>query len=182
MSNMIIEFISGVNNAKQNARGGVYNEFLVTYKNKSFQDKIETKKLLDFAAKDVYNVLQNASFGNVFEIQREKDASGYWQWTGIVTDTESTGAFTPQPQGNPMKPATTSTPTPKSTYETPEERAARQLIIVRQSSISNAIAALKTDKIQLNADDIIALAIKFENFVMGKEVGFNNFEEDDIPL
>lgn len=185
---MQIEIIAVVTEAKKNSRGGIYNEAVVTFKNKSFQDKIETKKLIDFAAKEVYPTISQAKFGEVYDILRTKDEQGYWQWTGIA------GADAvvpqPQPQGNPMTPTkATPTPTPRSTYETPEERAARQVMIVRQSSIANAIALLAANGGKKNTtDEVVAIAKQFEAYVLGTEKPletgnpFQAFPEDDVPI
>lgn len=182
---MQIEIIAVVTEAKKNSRGGIYNEAVITFKNKSFQDKIETKKLLDFASKDVYSTISQAKFGDIYEIIRTKDEQGYWQWTGIGGAEPTIPA--PQPQGNPM----TKTPavTPKSTYETAEERAVRQVMIVRQSSIANAIALLAANGGKKNTtDEVIVIAKQFEAYVLGTDKSpvienpFINMAEDDIPL
>lgn len=178
---MQIEIIAVVTEAKKNSRGGIYNEAVITFKNKSFQDKIETKKLLDFASKDVYSTISQAKFGEVYEIIRTKDEQGYWQWTGIGGTEQVIPA---QPQGNPMTKAPAVTP--KSTYETAEERAVRQVMIVRQSSIANAIALLAANGGKKNTtDEVIVIAKQFEDYVLGKEtIGnpFTDIVEDDIPL
>lgn len=176
---MLIEIIAVTTEAKKNSRGGIYNEAIITFKNKSFQDKIETKKLVDFAAKEVYSTLSQANFGDIFDIIRNKDDQGYWQWVGINNSNTPT-------QDTPMNVTkqTPATPTPKSTYETAEERAARQVMIVRQSSIASAIALLASNGGKKNTpEEVIAIAKQFETYVFNKEpVSFNNFPEDDIPL
>lgn len=178
---MQIEIIAVVTEAKKNSRGGIYNEAVITFKNKSFQDKIETKKLLDFASKDVYSTISQAKFGEVYEIIRTKDEQGYWQWTGIGGTEQVIPA---QPQGNPM--TKTAAVTPKSTYETAEERAVRQVMIVRQSSIANAIALLAANGGKKNTtDEVIVIAKQFEDYVLGKETienPFTDIVEDDLPL
>lgn len=79
----------------------------------------------------------------------------------------------------------------KSTYETPEERAVKQIYIVRQSSISSAIGLLTTGaKVPPDADAVLEVAKKFETFVFGstKEpidvtTAFDELDTmDDIPI
>lgn len=63
-------------------------------------------------------------------------------------------------------PKSTPTASPRSTYETAEERALRQRLIVRQSSLSNAIEFLsfKGSK-TTDRNDVVVLAGFFENYV-----------------
>jgi ABC-type tungstate transport system permease subunit len=83
--------------------------------------------------------------------------------------------------------------TPKSTYETPEERAARQVLIVRQSSLGHALEYTATNKIKDEAE-VLALANRFSDWVFQKEginavaksvlevsAGFFGDMEDDLP-
>ena len=84
---------------------------------------------------------------------------------------------------------------PKSTYETPEERAKRQVLIVRQSSLSSAIELLKTDKKSPTVPEVLQVAKQFEAYVFGNDdpFGLESKEpvnklptvddlEDDIPM
>jgi hypothetical protein len=81
-------------------------------------------------------------------------------------------------------------PSPKSTYETPEERAARQVLIVRQSSISSAVEFAVAHKVK-DPQEVIAIAKQFEDYVFGNDKvkqevvevkpNFSDLE-DDIPL
>ena len=71
-----------------------------------------------------------------------------------------------------------------SNYETKEERAQRQVYIIRQSSISSAVELLGTGA---KTADVIATAKEFEAYVFAKEanptkeVNFDDLE-DDIPV
>jgi hypothetical protein len=73
------------------------------------------------------------------------------------------------------------TPAPRSNYETPEERAQRQVLIVRQSSLSSAVAMLTAGaKTPPKVEDVLALASRLEGFVFGiKDPGPTGF--NDIP-
>jgi hypothetical protein len=55
----------------------------VVYKNKSYQDKIENKKIMPFGSKEVMDVLETASKGDIFYVAREKNEGGFWDWTNI---------------------------------------------------------------------------------------------------
>jgi hypothetical protein len=154
---------------------GTYEVLNVTYKNHTFQDKVESKKLVDFATdKDLYKTVGDANKGDTFSIEREKDATGqYWNWVGIARQdgTVSGAASSSKP---------TSSVTTKSTYQTPEERAAVQLYIIRQSSIASAVNLTK-DHGTPTADSVIEIARKFEEYVLGIEQPTIENLSNDIP-
>ncbi len=156
---------------------GSYGRAEVTYKNKSYQDKVESKPIMDFSAKDVFNTLKDSKFGDQFTILREKNDKGFWDWKKIVTEADQ-AMFNEEEKKN-RSISSMATPTantsPRSTYETADERAARQVLIVRQSSVSSAIAALKTEKVQLDANQIVDLARQLEAYVMKDMGGTDKF-------
>lgn len=167
----------------KNENKGKYDLLTVDYKDLR-QDKNATKKVVSFTNKDVYNTLKAAQSGEEFTVTAVKGEQ-YWEWQNVSprgqAPAESTG-------GNvaASKPAAT---TPKSTYETPEERAKKQLYIVRQSSIGAAINLLKTEKVIPSVADVIATAKQFENYVFGvteMPANINSLppldNDDDIPL
>ena len=197
MSNMQIEIVNVSTSHVATAKGG-YMVADVAYKNKSFQDKLEGKKIMDFANKDVYSKITKATFGETFEVTRQKSADDkYWNWIALnpagsipaeissaPTSAGSSGYAAPMKQGNV---------TPKSTYETSEERAARQVLIVRQSSLGHALEYAATNKIKDEAE-VLALADRFSDWVFQKEgikavaksvlgvsAGFFDDMADDLP-
>ena len=156
---MKIEIINVASQSKP-AKNGTYTQLDIAYKNLDFQGKIEAKKVMSFTHKDTFAVLSKATLGQVYEIERVKEGE-YWQWTSaklVGNDAPTTNS------SNISKPNAT----PKSTYETPEERALRQRMIVRQSSLSNAIDTLAVNpgKDKLDTDQVLALAKVYFDWVM----------------
>jgi len=168
---------------------GKYDQAELTFKNLSFQEKVETKKIMSFVNKDVFNVIKNSSSGDVFTISRVKDDKGYWQWTGIAEGDEVPAGASVAATNAPSASVNAKVGvTPKSTYETPEERAKKQLYIVRQSSIGAAINLLKTEKVIPSVEEVLNTAKQFESYVFGVEVmptDINSLpplpDDDDIP-
>jgi hypothetical protein len=156
--------------------GKTYLALEVAFKNLTFQGKVEGKNLVAFGTgKAAYDTLLNSLPGEVYEVSIVKE-NGYNQWTSA---TKSDGAAAPN-VGNTARPATsspgtTSTAAPRSNYETPEERAKKQVYIVRQSSISNAVDLLSVGQKSPPAiDAVIEAAKQFEDYVFGtssNEVG-----------
>lgn len=138
--------------------------------------KIEGKKIMSFTFKDVYSALAGATNGSQFTITTEKnEKTTYWDWTMATPLTGGTTASA-TPAATPSAGFTS----PKSTYETADERAIKQVLIVRQSSLSNAITALADAKKPPTIDDILRTADIFSNWVYQKGQAFDKKEEFDL--
>jgi len=162
--------------------GREYQSVEVMYKND--QGQAQNKKLMSFANPAVFKAAQAWTKGDVVFVSTEKDTNGYWQWTAVgnadsVSDKRSDDA--PATQGNAAKPATRVS---GSNYETSDERAARQVMIVRQSSLSNAVATLGIEGSKASATDVISLAKLYESFVLGTVSNTPDItdEPSDIPF
>ena len=156
--------------------GRQYQSLEVMYKND--QGQAQNKKLMSFANPAVFKAAQTWQKGAIVYVSTEKDANGYWQWTAIgnsdsVQDKKDDGTT----QGSNAKPtANAPTRVTGSNYETKEERAARQVMIVRQSSLSNAVSTLAIEGSKATANDVISLAKLYEGYVLGGTV-----EETEAP-
>lgn len=156
---------------------GSYQQLDVAYKNLE-SGKLESKKIMSFASKAAFDALANAKQGDSFTVTSEKnDKTGYWDWTSV--NQAAPGAqqdTTPQAKFVPTK----------STYETPEERAQKQILIVKQSSLSSAVAALTAGaKAPPTPDSVIEVAQKFTDWVFQKpEVKVEKLTDmdDDVPF
>ena len=116
---------------KQDENKGKYNMLTVDFKNLS-SGKNESRKIVSFKNKDVYTTLKNANQGDEFTVVAVKGEQ-YWEWQSVVPR----GEAVPQATGGSSMATSKPSTSPKSTYETPEERAKRQVLIVRQSSLSS---------------------------------------------
>ena len=181
---MKIEIINVQSTTKPTAKGS-YQQLDVAYKNLDFQGKVEGRKIMSFTNKEVFATLSKATNGQVYEITRVKEGE-YWQWSAAMLQGEDGGGTNmTQSVSNASKPSAS----PKSTYETPEERASRQRMIVRQSSISNAIETLKVEKKAVDTKDVIKVAQVYFDWVMdnGTQSGTDFVADiadmqDDIPM
>lgn len=159
--------------------GRQYQTIEVTYKGND--GKVANKKLMSFSNPDVFRQAQTWEKGDVVNVATEKDDAGYWQWTKILADGEEAPAPTSQSVGASSPKATTNTTrVTGSNYETKEERALRQLMIVRQSSLSNAVATLATHGSPLTPEQVIKLATKYERFVMEGDSSSSSTSIDDL--
>lgn len=166
--NVNIKVISVENTFVPTAKGG-YNKLEVAYKNLT-TNKVESKILMSFGlTAGAYKALADSKANDMFWIESEKkpgnDGKEYWTWLTV--------AQTPPAGGTAMAESqqTKATGFPvKSTYETPEERAKKQVYIVKQSSLSAAIALLSVGaKAPPKEQDVIEVAQKFVDWVFQEQ-------------
>ena len=159
---------------------GKYKMGNVTYRK---DGKLGEKKIMSFGdAAEVFKYFEKggAKKGDVLEVKTVKNDKGFWDWVGV-----GTGGATAQPAastgGGNANPG-------RSNFETPDERAARQVLIVRQSSLANAIEYLKFNPKKVpSVQEVVDVARFFEDYVYGKTTkptdnGTLAEMEDDIPL
>lgn len=182
-----IEILSAKPVTTPSSKGKPYTFLDLAYKNLTFQGKVEGKKIMSFGSTEAaFKTLSLATSGEVYDIEVVKNAAGY---NDFVSAVKANGA-SPASVATQRSAGVTGTTTPKSTYETPEERAKKQIYIVRQSSLSTAADLLSVGaKTAPDPLAVIEVAKKFESFVFGSttpapsEVGATDFSDllDDIP-
>jgi hypothetical protein len=141
----------------------------VVYSNDRGENK--TKKIMSFSNPAVFAVVSKGAKG---WHDTESDGAPYYNWTSI------------KPAGGDDQqaaPAAAKSGVVKSTYETAEERKVKQLYIIRQSSISNAIDYLKAvhkeDEPAWNVNDVLNVAQEFVDFVYGTEEALASMDSED---
>jgi len=168
---MLINIVDvGAPNTKASSNGRSYQEIEVTYKTENGQ--VSNKKLMSFSNPSVFNHIKGLGKGDAVNVTTVKNAKGFWDWTGIGNEGD-------EPVATQSKPASAGGRVTGSNYETKEERAARQILIVRQSSLSSAVELLGVGK---SVEEVIATAKQFESYVFAKQAGDFSDLEDDIPL
>lgn len=157
--------------------GGTYVGTKLAFKDAKgkIEEKAWAQKSLNHPANShVKAALQTLNPGCFFEAEAVKNDAGYWNWTQLkIIDNMGTAA---QTTTNTQQTGT------RSTYETPEERAERraldkekfafekekQKLIIRQSSLSNAISYMHDPRAvpEYSVADVIAIAKQFEAYVL----------------
>jgi len=150
---------------------GKYKLLKVTFRNLE-TNKVMSQNCPSFAHPDVFNTLKDTPSDSVFEIKVEKEGD-YFNWVQ-ATPSEAPAADAATPAVTGTGRAGTSS---GRTWETAEERALRQILIVRQSSMTTANAALLYADRQ-TIDNLFQLAEKIEAWV------FRNLKaaDADAPL
>jgi hypothetical protein len=161
---------------KTASTGRQYQEIELMFKDNT--GKPSSRKIMSFT-QDLFRAVQGLQRGaNVYVNRQKNDKTGYWDWVSIGEGAPEVGQQ-PQQQAS----ASPTTRVAGSNYETKEERAARQVMIVRQSSLSTAVSALGIGgKTPIDVNQVIDYAKVLEAYVLGldKAVDFESME-DDIP-
>jgi hypothetical protein len=187
MSTVTITLLKTVDISKPNA-SKKYEQMIVTHQEHG-KDKPDGKKIFDFTTpKEVWDTLKTAAAGSTWEVDRQKDAKEgkYWEWKAIRPVDPSQTATSPATptssgvaQAAPSVAASGSTTARVGNWETPEERAKKQVYIIRQSSVSSAIEFLKLQGgAAIELDDVIANARAIEKYVLGTGIADLT---DDFP-
>ena len=139
--------------------GKPYTYLELAYKGSDGQ--VKGKKVMPFGeSKVVFDSLATAGSGEFFDIEAIKnEASGYWDWVSAKKSdgsaaTQSTATDAPAAGGRVMV----------NTRETAEERAKKQVYIVRQSSITAALSYIGDTK-KVSIAEVLAVAKQFEEHV-----------------
>lgn len=134
--------------------------------------KDSVQNILSFLNPKVFEqVIGIKDFPVDVNVEMIKNAKGYWEWKSVEFGGQGNDNRSTQP---PTRGKVTG-----SNYETPEERARRQVYIVRQSSISSAIQLAEiSSKAKPEVEEILQVAKRFENYVM--DTGIEGLT-DDIP-
>lgn len=148
--------------------GGSYKGCRLAYRDEN--GALKEKGFSEMAFKfipQVKTVLMNLKSGDQFTAEVIKEGE-FWNWKSVQAGSA------PAPVADKDVPATGKTTpyqAPKSTYATPEERAQTQVYIVRQSTLTQAVALCAANapyfKKERTPADIINIAKQFEAHVMG---------------
>lgn len=136
---------------------GKYRVANVAYKGPD--GKVEGKKVMSFANKDVFKTVSEAKQGDIFEVKSEKNEAGYWEWTSASAEGKNTG----------VKASNKSFEAPSRSFETAEERARKQVYITKSASINAAVELAKLNGKPITEEDVIKSAQKFIDFVFRTE-------------
>jgi hypothetical protein len=149
---------------------GNYTQFEIAYK---ASGKVEGKVFRSFVHPEVYQAAKALKVGDVATVTLDKelgkDGKEYWQWTALAAGGDV--AVSPAASvSNVASSAATAAGKPAgrvtgSNYETPDERAARQVNIVRQSCLGYSLKFFEQTNSDVAIDDVIILAEKLKEFV-----------------
>lgn len=157
--------------------GKKYQVLEIAFKDES--GSVKGKKLMSFTYPTVFNTMKSMKQGDRVDITNVKEGD-YWQWTDAK-----------KVEGSAVEPSSASNRTQafaqgaNDRYETKEERNKRQQMICKQSSLAQAVATLKTDKVVPPKENVLALAQEYYDWVVSESpvdpVQALVDMDDDIP-
>ncbi len=147
---------------KTNVSGKPYTQFSLDYK---VGDKAATRKILSYS--ETYKFFKDAEVGSTYDIDDVKEGA-YYQWKSAskvdVSKESNVVSSAPSIPVQDTVTLRTGTFTNKSTYETAEERAFKQVCIVRQTCVERALDFYNADDTR-TVGDVIQIAKQFEAYV-----------------
>lgn len=124
---------------------GPYQYVEIAYKNNTYQGKLESFKVLQFSP--VFKQAAEMQNGQTYSVTKEKNGQ-YNNWVAIVPSAPGASVQTSTASTNYGAPPANKTSgvsaSARSSYETPEERAKKQIFIIKQSCLAQAVATLVT--------------------------------------
>jgi hypothetical protein len=143
----------------------------------TYNGQARKQNVMSFSNPEVFKKVQEL-VGQTVDVEVGKNDKDFTEWRSI----NSVGSASTQ--GTSTQ-STSATRVSGSNYETKEERAARQVLIVKQSSLSAAVATLNTGaKSAPPAEAVLALAQQYADWVFETapdESGFDTMS-NDIPF
>ena len=135
----------------------------VTYRSLDREGKVSSKKVMSF--NKVYETACAVKKDEVYDIKSEKDKNDYWVWTEMVKSNESDISTSSGNTGSNLSNSRVSRST--NTYETPEERALKEVRLARKNGLNVAVEYLKATKgAKFNVDEVITVAERFADFAI----------------
>lgn len=151
--------------------GGTYKGAEIVFKDAN--GKVQTKNIHENGLKyapALKNGLESLVAGDNFTVEMEKK-DDFWTWISIKKGIEQEEKQKPAPQQGAI--------TKSTSWETAEERAARQRLIVRQNSLTNAVAFLTLQgRTHVTEEDVKEVATDFYNWVFGLDEDMEKNTED----
>jgi hypothetical protein len=152
----ILKFLSYSEEKVPTAKGS-YQKMTVVYK--TDRDETKTKTVMSFSNPAVYDAIKRLNAGDSVEVAYV-EGDKFYNWASVKAATGSVES--------PAKQMASNTPARTSTYETPEERAKKQVYIIKQSCLAQAVATEQGKDV----DAILKIADQFVEWVLddGKDL------------
>jgi hypothetical protein len=142
-----------------------YTKAVVEY---TYNGEPRKQTMMSFSNPGIFKQVQELTPGQEIEVDVIKNDAGYNEWSRITVGDSSAAA--PARQGSTGTPTAGVTKVTGSNYETATERAARQVLIVKQSSLSAAVASLTPGaKAPLDLDEVIDRAQRMVDWVFAQD-------------
>lgn len=154
-----------------------YSKAAVTY---TYNGEARTQNIMSFTNPAIFKAVQE-KVGQEVEITITKNAAGYNEWASLDdVGTPATASVGASQASSAPTPSAAPTRVTGSNYETPAERAVKQVYIVKQSSISAAINLLASNKEKASTEQVIVMAQAFVDYVFDKDDSIESLQSDTL--
>lgn len=152
-----------------------YSKATVAY---SYGGEARTQNIMSFVNPEVFKRVTDAGIvGTEVEVTLTKNAAGYNEWAAVG----EAGSAKASPASESSPTAQAPTRVTGSNYETPSERAQKQVYIVKQSSITAALSFLKdSTPNNFTQDDVITTAQTFVDYVFDTRQSMDSLKSDEL--
>jgi len=156
----ILKFLSYSEEKVPTAKGS-YQKMTVVYK--TDRDETKTKTVMSFSNPAVYDAIKKLNAGDSVEVAYV-EGDKFYNWASVKAVTGSSPVVDQKMASN--------TPARNSTYETPEERAKKQVYIIKQSCLAQAVASYGSPTGPEDIPKILARADQMVEWVLddGKDI------------
>lgn len=137
----------------------------------SFNGKDRKQNVMSFLNPEVFKQVQTL-VGQTVNVETTKNEKGYDEWksvsVGETSSTPSAAATNTKSAGN---------------WETKEERAYRQVLIVKQNGLTNAVASLTPGaKTPPATEEVLKRAQEYVDWVLDQDDDIQDNNLEDIPF
>jgi hypothetical protein len=156
----VFQSVSITDEKKPGAKQG-YQKAVVIY---TYNGEPRKQTIVSFSNPAIFKQIQELEQGQEIEVDVIKNAGGFNEWKSISASASGSPASGSAPQA-------TATPTRVvgSNYETKDERAARQVLIVKQSSLGSAVEYLASREPDASVDRVLSVAQNFTDWVFAQD-------------
>lgn len=133
---------------------------------------IRKQNIMSFVNPAVFRAVQDLQ-GETVDVTLTKNAKGYDEWAAVTAAAD--GGTSTTVASSATATGAAATRVTGSNFETPVERARRQVLIVRQSSLTSALKYIEIAGINVGSkQDVFGIAQDFVDFV------FDDGEEENV--
>lgn len=175
-------FLSLSENVNEVKGQRAYDFFKVNYTNQNGERKVYSgfQNSLKYN-RQLANDLRKLQQGDSIILVIGKNKAGYDELQAVsVTNGRAGEARLPTATGN-TGPATNGGTSRTYSGETPAERARRQILIVKQSSLSSAVETVKTEGAVPTTEEVLAVAQEYFDWVMADDTAKASVATVDSP-
>jgi hypothetical protein len=137
-----------------------YTKAVVEY---TYNGEPRKQTMMSFSNPGIFKQVQELTPGQEIDVDVIKNDAGFNEWSRITVGDSAAKAT---PTGTATSGVTKVT---GSNYETRDERAARQVLIVKQSSLAQAIASYGDQVTTMSPDEILERAQTFADWVFSQD-------------